>query len=76
MAPVRVYVTIPSDDKEFRATVEKLGAQASDFDRLRELVVEVYPDARVSVGELLGALPGEPTRVYVYRDRNVHQADS
>lgn len=74
--PVRWYLTIPSDDQEFRTTVEKLGAEVENVHRLQELVAAVYPDAHVSVGDPLGALPGDPMRVYVYRDRSTHQGDS
>jgi hypothetical protein len=68
MSRERSYLTIPSDDKEFRATVEKLGADADEIAGLRDRLAQVYPDARVSIGDSLGALPGEPLRVYIYRD--------
>ena len=43
-------------------------AQAEDVERLRELVQTVYPGAHISVQDTLGALPGQPIRVYIYRD--------
>lgn len=66
--PVRSYVTIPSDDDEFRSTVEQFVADIDDIDRLREYIVAIYPKAHVSVQSPLGALSGEPTRTYIYRD--------
>jgi hypothetical protein len=66
--PVRSYVTIPSDDEEFRSTVERLGAEIDDVDRLRELLAAVYPNAHVSAQSPLGSLSGKPTRLYIYRD--------
>ncbi len=56
--------------KRRQPVVEQLAAHAHDVDALKELLTGVYPSARVSVGDSLGALPGEPTRVYVYRDGN------
>jgi hypothetical protein len=68
MDQVHTYATIPSDDAEFRSSVEKLAEQAEDLDRLREGIATAYPSARVSVQSSLGTLPGQPVRVYVYRD--------
>jgi hypothetical protein len=66
--PVRSYVTIPSDDEEFRSTVERLGAEVDDIDRLRGLLADIYPNAHVSAQSPLGSLSGNPTRLYIYRD--------
>jgi hypothetical protein len=66
----RTYSTIPSDDEEFRTTVAKLADEAGDVDRLRELIGSLYPDAHVSIQDALGSLPGQPMRVYIYRDGN------
>lgn len=66
--PIVSYVTIPSDDDEFRSTVEQLVAQTDDLDRLRDRIVALYPKAYVSAQSPLGSLSGEPTRTYIYRD--------
>ena len=66
--PVPSYLTIPSDDDEFRATVEELIARVHDVERLRECVAKIYPNAHISIQNPLGSLPGQPMRVYIYRD--------
>ncbi len=73
--PVRSYVTLPSDDDEFRTTVEQLVAETDDIDRLREYIAAVYPKAYVSAQSPLGSLSGEPTRTYIYRDGSLAKGE-
>lgn len=72
----RICSTMPSDDDEFRTTVEKLADEADDVERLRDLIATMYPNAHVSVQASLGALPGQPMRVYIYRDGVVARDES